>query len=561
MWRDARRYAVVAFLSLSEALLHTLGRRRPYGIVKLELSGDLREEPAGYRLLDLSQRTRDDYFGLVALLRWARDDPDLRAVFIRCGDLHAGWGKVQELHRSLTALRRAGKVVWIYLAHAGMREYLLASAADHVVLAPAGTLDVAGLSSEVTFVAGTLKKLGIHAELIQMGRYKSAAETITRSDMSDAHREMTESLIEDLYEQVVEAIAAGRRMDPADVRGRLDRGPFTAREAQDERLVDALLYEDQAEEQLRTRCANAAIIEHAAYAARRGRIVRRDMLRRRSGTIGVLHVTGTVKMGESIPGPESASASGAAAIARDLKELRERTDINAVVLRVSSPGGSGLASDLIWHEVTRTRQQKPVVVSFGDVAASGGYYVGVAGKPVVAEGASITGSIGVLAGKAVLRGLYDQLGVTKQVVTRGRHAALYSDYVPLGDEERRRLQAEAEFFYTDFLDKVASGRELSRAAVAAVAEGRVWTGRQAHARGLVDQLGGIELALDEAKTLAGLGPRTPVAVERFPKAKRRWKVSFNLHPPQARVTALLPWVRFVLREHVWAILPFHYRFF
>jgi len=561
MWRDARRYGVVAYLSLSEAVLQTLGRRPPYGIVKLDLSGDLSEEPVGHRLLELSQRTRGDYFGLVALLRWARDDPALRGVFIRCGDLRTGWAKVQELRRSLSALREAGKTVWVYLAHAGIREYLLASAADQVVLAPAGTLDIAGLSSEVTFVAGTLKKLGIQAELIQMGKYKSAAETITRSDMSEAHREMTESLIDDLYEQVVEAIAAGRGMDAAQVRALIDRGPFIARDAQQERLVDALLYEDEAEERLRAQCDNAATIKQSDYVSRRGRIVRRDVLRRRAGTIGVLHVTGTVKMGESIPGPEVASACGAASIARDLQELRERTDIGAVVLRVSSPGGSGLASDLIWHEVARTRQRKPVVVSFGDVAASGGYYVAVAGYPVVAEGATITGSIGVLAGKAVLRGLYDQLGVTKQVVTRGRHAALYSDYIPLGDEERQRLQTEAEFFYSDFVDKVANGRQLSRDAVAAVAEGRVWTGRQACARGLVDRLGGIEQALDEAKTLARIGPRQLVAVERYPKPKRRWKLSLNLNPPQSRLTGLLPWVRFPVRERVWAILPFHYRFF
>jgi protease-4 len=561
MWRALGRYGTIAYLSLSEALLRSLGQRKPYGVLKLALNGDLSEEPIEYRLLGLAQRTRDDYFSLIALLRWAREDPALRAVFVRCGELRAGWAKMQEIRRSLVALRTAGKTVWVYLSHAGLREYLLASAADRVVLAPAGTLGIAGLSSEVTFVAGTLKKLGIQAELIQMGKYKSAAETITRSDMSDAHREMTESLVDDLYEQIVDAIADGRGMEAEHVRALLDRGPFIAREARDERLVDALQYEDEAEEGLQAQCAGASTIEQRDYCFRRSRIVRREVLRRHAGTVGVLHMTGTVKMGESIPGPEAASACGAASAIRNLQELRERDDISAVVVRISSPGGSGLASDLIWHEVGRTRCRKPVVISFGDVAASGGYYVGVAGKPVVAEGATITGSIGVLAGKAVLRGLYDQLGVTKQLVTRGRHAALYSDYVPLGHEERQRLQAEAEFFYEDFVNKVASGRQLSAAAVASVAEGRVWTGRQAQARGLVDQLGGIERALDEAKTLAGLAPQQLIAVERYPRPKRLWKVSFNLNPPHSRLTALLPWLRFIGTERVWAILPFHFRFF
>jgi protease-4 len=561
MWRRARRFGLLGLSLAYEALISVLGRRPPYGILEIGLSGELPEEPLESHLLGLVQRRRDDYFSLIALLRWAREDSDLRGVLIRCDNLRIGWAKVQEIRRSLTALRAAGKAVWVCLAHAGIREYVLASAADQVVLAPAGTLDIAGLSSEVTFIAGTLKKLGIEAELVQMGKYKSAAETFTRSEMSEAHREMVESLIHDLYEQVTEAIAGGRRMEAEAVRALLDRGPFTAREAEQLHLVDALLYEDEAEERLRAELDGARAIERADYVRRRARAARREVLRHGHPSIGLLHVTGTIKTGESISGTDAASACGAKAVGRELKRLRERRDIGAVVVRVSSPGGSGLASDLIWHEVMRTREQKPVVVSFGDVAASGGYYVGVAGTPVLAEAGTITGSIGVLAGKAVLKGLYDQLGVTKEVITRGRHAGLYSDYIPLGDEERQRLRAEAEFFYADFVDKVASGRRLSAQAVAAAAEGRVWSGRQAKSLGLIDQLGGIENALDEAKVLAGLSPEARVAVERYPRPRRLWKFSFHLTPSQNHLQLLLPSARFLAGERVWAILPFNFRFF
>jgi protease-4 len=561
MWSQARRYGALAFWSASEAVLRLLGRRAPYGILKFDLAGELPEQPVEYRLLGLPRRSRDDYFKLIAVLRWAREDPQLRAVFVRCGDLRTGWAKVQEIRRSLAALRGAGKIVWVYLTHAGIHEYVLASVADWVVLAPAGTLAVAGLSSEVTFIAGALRKLGVEPELIQMGKYKSAAEVFTRTDMSEPHREMVEGLVQDLYAQVVDLIADGRHIDPAQARVWLDRGPFVARDAARDGLVDALGYEDEAEEQLRAQCGDAATIELPDYFARRSRAVRRIVLRRNRAAVGLLHISGTVKTGESIPGPDAASACGAASVAQDLAQLRERNDIAAVVLRVSSPGGSGLASDLIWHEVVRTRQRKPVVVSFGDVAASGGYYIGVAGNPVIAEGGTITGSIGVLAGKALLRGLYEHLGVTKQVVTRGRHAALYSDYIPLGDEERQLLESEAEFFYTDFVSKVAAGRRLSQEAVAVAAEGRVWTGRQAHGLGLVDQLGGLERALDEAKVLAGLSPDELVRIERYPKPKRLWKVSLQLNPPHSRLSALLPWFRFVVGERVWAVLPFDFRFF
>ncbi len=560
MWHNAWRYLLLAWSYASEALLYALGRRPPYGILKLELSGEISEEPAEYRLFGVLQPRRDDYFNLVALLRWAREDAALAGVFIRCDTLRIGWAKVQELRDSITALRQAGKTVWVHLLHGGVREYVLAAAADHVVLPPAATLDVAGLSSEVTFLAGTLQKLGIEAELVQMGKYKSAAETFTRADMSAPHREMAESLVHDLYEQVIESVAEGRGMTPDTVRAAIDRGPFTGPEAEREHLVDALLYEDEAEQRLRAQCGNRPVIERAAYFARRFRIARREALRHPGVAIGLMHVTGTIKSGESVSGTDAASACGAAAATRDLKTLRERRDVAAVVIRIASPGGSGLASDLIWHEVLRTRKQKPVVISFGDVAASGGYYIGVAGKPVVAEPGTITGSIGVLAGKAVLKGLYTHLGVTKEIISRGRHAGLYSDYIPLGPEERQRLHAEAEYFYADFMQKVAAGRQLSADAVAAAAEGRVWSGRQAQALGLIDQFGGIERAIDEAKVLAGLPPEARVAVQRYPRRRRLLKLSFNLSPPQSRLR-IVPWLRFIAGERVWAILPFNFKFF
>jgi protease-4 len=338
-----------------------------------------------------------------------------------------------------------------------------------------------------------------------------------------------------------------------------------AKEAVEVGLVDRLAYEDEVEDEFVEACGGATKIDHQSYVRRRGREVQRRALQRRNATLGLLHVCGTIKSGESIPGPEGANAVGSVTLAAALAEIRERDDICAVVLRVASPGGSGLASDLMWREIVRTRETKPVVVSCGDVAASGGYYIAVAGTPLFAEPGTITGSIGVIAGKANLRGLYDRLGVTKELVTRGKHAKIHSDYVPLEGEERARLQAEAEGFYELFLDKVADARKLSREAAGSVAEGRVWTGRQAWARGLVDELGGVEEALGAAKKLVGIPEDEPVVIERFPRPRRLWKlaVDFNL-PNQSRVTdlvSLLPFLRFVIRERVWALLPFHLRFF
>ena len=344
-------------------------------------------------------------------------------------------------------LRKAGKRVWVHLNGGGIHEYYLASAADHVTLTPAATLEITGLSSEAVFVLGALEKVGVHADVVQMGRYKAAAEMFTRRDMSAAHREMMESLVDDLYGQVVEAVADSRSLSPTDVRETFDRGPFLATEAKDAKLVDDTIYEDEAQEQLVAACGGAAVIERPDYLRRRSVDARVRALRSPHGTVAVVHVCGTIKGGESVSGPDGSSAAGARSVAAAFKEVRERDDVRAVLVRVSSPGGSGSASDLMWREMVRTRATKPVIASFGDVAASGGYYIALGADTIFAEPGTITGSIGVLAGKASLRSLYERVGVTKELVTRGKHATLFSDYAPLGNEERARFEAEAASFY------------------------------------------------------------------------------------------------------------------
>lgn len=565
MWRALRRGVLLGFLAAYERVLSLLGRRGPYGVLTVELGGDLAEEGGEQRLFGLVRRAATDYLSHLSLLRWARDDARVTGVLIRSAGLDIGWARLQGLRRAVQALRAAGKRVWVHLDHAGVHEYYLASAAERVSLAPSATLDVAGLSSEAVFLLDALEKVGVEADVVQMGRYKAAAEMFTRRDMSAPHREMIESLVDDLYGQLVDGVAAGRDMEPADVRALVDRGPFVAREALEAKLVDALCYGDEAETSLAEACGGAPIIDRPAYARRRGGEIRRQVLRAGRGTLALLTATGTIKGGESIPGVESARAVGAATVAAALKDLRERDDVRAVVLRVASPGGSGAASDSMWREITRTREKKPVVVSLGDVAASGGYYVALAGGPVFAEAGTITGSIGVIAGRANLRKLYDRVGVAKEMVSRGRNAAIFSDYVPLDEGARERIRAEAETFYRDFVVKVAAARRLSPEAAEAAAEGRVWTGRQAWTRGLVDELGGLEEAIAAAKALIGVPPEEPIAIEKYPRARRLWKLSVDLNlPAQGSLANLLGGLRglgFILRDRVWAVLPFDLRFF
>jgi protease IV len=565
VWRTIRRFIALGFIASSEWILARLGRRQPYGVLTIELSGDLAEDGSEQRVFGLLRRQTSDYLSVITLLRWARDDPRLSGVLIRCDDLDANWARLQGLRRSIERLRAAGKKVWVHLERAGIHEYYLASAAERVSLTPATTLDVTGLSSEAVFVFDALQKLGVEADVVQMGRYKSAGEMFTRRDLSAPHREMLESLVDDLYGQLTDAVASGRQLEAGALRDLLGRGPFVPAEARDAGLIDAVAHADEIEHSLVEACGGAPTIERAVYASRRGREMRREALRRSRANFALLHIGGTIKPGDSIPGPGGAHATGSATIAAALEQVRKRNDISALIVRVASPGGSVLGSDLIWREVLRTRDTKPVVVSCGDVAASGGYYVALAGAPVLAEAGTITGSIGVIAGRANLRGLYDRFGVSKALISRGRNAALYSDYVPLDEEGRARIRAHADAVYRDFVAKVATARNLSDEAAAAVAEGRVWTGRQAFERGLVDELGGIEEAFAAAKRAAHVPLDEPVTIERFPKPRRLWKVSVDLNLPNqgalAELFGMLPSWRFLLRERVWAVLPFHIRFF
>jgi protease-4 len=533
--------------------------------LKLELSGDIPELEGDQRWFGLLRRSSEDYGSLVSLLRWARDDEQLQGVLICCESVQASWGRIQGLRRGLERLRQAGKKVWVHLNGGGIHEYYLASTADHVTLTPAATLDITGLSSEAVFVLGALEKVGVHADVVQMGRYKSAAEMFTRRDMSASHREMMESLVDDLYGQVIEAVADSRSLSPTEVRETFDRGPFLAQEAKEAKLVDEVIYEDEAQEQLVAACAGSTVIDRTDYVRRRSVDARVRALRTPHGTVAVVHVCGTIKSGESVTGPDGSSAAGARSIAAAFKEVRERDDVRAVLVRVASPGGSGSASDLMWREMVRTKAEKPVVVSFGDVAASGGYYIALGADAIFAEPGTITGSIGVIAGKASLRSLYERVGVTKELVTRGKHATLFSDYAPLGDEERARLEAEASSFYRAFVEKVATGRKLSIEAAAASAEGRVWTGRQAWTRGLIDKLGDIGDALDAIKERLGVPIADPIAIESFPRPRRLLRLSVDLNTPLSGVLgdslSLLRRFEFVLQERVWAMVPFSLRFF
>lgn len=551
------RRTALAFLAGKDRLARLFGRTKEYNTVRLNLHGALPEE-SGLSLSTLLHGTDLDFFSATALLRWLREDERVKAVVVSIADIDAGWSRLQSLRRSLFALRQAGKQVWVYLAEGGMREYYLASVADMILVAPAGHLMITGIAAETMFFKGALDKLGIAAQVHRAGQYKSAAEPFTRESLSPANREMLDSLLDDLYGQIVDDIAVARQKSKRDVQAFIDQGLFLPREALTAGLIDQIVYEDEVSSLLEAKISTVEMIATADYQRQRGRVLRRRMLRVEDpGKIAVMTVNGQIKQGESVDGGEGTRAVGSTSFASEVKEIRDDESIAALVVRITSPGGSGLASDLMWHELIKTGEHKPIVISMGDVAASGGYYLALGGGKVFAEAGTITGSIGVIAGKAVLRDLYTRLGVSKDIIARGKKAALFSDYHEFSSDEQERLDFEIQAFYQDFVAKVATCRLLSHEAVEPNAQGRVWSGRQAWSRGLVDEIGGLEEALREAKQRAGFAVDAQVMIERFPKPSSLWQLP-KLLRRVPRTQLSLPW--WGRRERVWAIMPFSLRF-
>ena len=466
-----------------------------------------------------------------------RKDGEVAGVLLKIEGLGIGWAKLQELRDKIIQLKSEGIEVISYLESGGNAEYLLACAADRIVLMPAGMVGLTGLRAEVMFFRGLLDKLDIKADMYAVGKYKSAIEPYMRDSMSEAQREAMNAILDDLYAQQVEMIANGRgEINAALATELIGQGPFTAEEAYQAKLVDALQYYDELVESIEGR-AEEKVEVVSEY---RKKPTAAPELTGFAGFMKLFSILASSKQpssGEGKPqvaliyatgpimsdAPTSPFTTGQvmtpSEMAEALREAREDSDIQAVVMRVDSPGGSAVASDAIWREVLLTQREKPLVVSMSDVAGSGGYYIAMAAGTIVAEPGTITGSIGVLGGKLNLKGLYNKVGLTKEIITRGQNANLYSDYGDFTPTERERLQKLLETIYQGFVRKAAEGRNKTEAEIHELAQGRIWTGKQAKEIGLVDELGGLDTALAIVKKQIGLDPADEIDIIILPKPK------------------------------------------
>ncbi len=455
---------------------------------------------------------RDPYGALLRRLAEARDDTSLPALAVKIENLSIGQGRIEELRRLLLEVK-ARKPVVAYLVSGGMKEYYLASAASLVLAPPSAELFPNGLSSSTPFIRDGLAKIGVAFEVVAAGRYKNAPDPLVRQDMSQAQRSVTDSVLDDLFARQVRGIAAARGLDEARVRELVDTGVFTAEQARDAKLIDALAWPDEVEKALSARLARRVRLA-THWERSEARAAQRWGPR---PAVAIVRVEGALVRGESRSGPFGfGGVAGSETIAKLVKQAAEDGNVVAIVLRVDSPGGDGLASDLIWREVMQARRAgKPVVASMGDLAASGGYLVSVAADAIVAEPSTLTGSIGAFAVKPDLSGLLGRIGVSAVTLKRGQHADLDSFTRRWTEEERRLVEKQVLAFYDLFLSRVAEGRHLSKEAVDPVAQGRVWTGAQALERGLVDRLGSLEDAILLAKEKAGFPPGADLEVQTF----------------------------------------------
>jgi protease-4 len=444
---------------------------------------------------------------LLAQLRKAKADKRVRGVLLELDITTAGWGKAEEVRDAVADFRTSGKPVYAYMEYGANKEYYIASACDRVFVAPIGDLMLVGLAADVLSLGGSLEKLGIQMDMYQIGKYKTAPEQYTRKEMSEANREVINSYLDDLYGRFVSSIAQARGRSAEEVRAAIDNAPLSAHEAKAAGLIDDAKYRDEVEAELKQRLGYKDDERLRKVSEGDYRQVKPESVGLGGGErIAVIYASGPIMSGGSTDGgPFGDEMAGSDTVVKALTDARDDKTIKAIVLRVNSPGGTTYASDIIWHAVESAKQKKPVVVSMGDMAASGGYYVAMSAHKIVAEPSTLTGSIGVFAGKPVLKGFYDWIGVNSEYVTRGKHAALYRETEPFTDDERKKFESMVNSFYwDDFIPKVAAGRNRERDYVHSIAQGRVWTGAQAKANGLVDELGGFERAVEIAKQLANI---------------------------------------------------------
>ena len=517
--------AVLGFLVLLGVGLTVWGLHHSHGVaplpkqmvLSLDLERSFRQNADGNPLTRLTDGKEYALPEVTQAILQAANDPKVQGLYATIGSVSVGVAGVQELRDAITAFRATGKPTILFAESIGnggegSLAYYLSSAFGQIWLQPSGEVSLQGFAAEGPYLKGLLDEIGVSAQFVGRWEYKSAIETFTEKGMSPAHRENLGALLDSWMNQAVTGIAQSRHLDEKKVRALVGSGPFWAAQALSSGLVDQLGYRDQAEDAMTKAAPDADLVEVSDYSGR---------LNGKGIGIAVITGQGAIHRGgkdDALGGDEDGFSSDV--IAQAFRDAVDDDDIKAILFRVDSPGGDYTASDTIWREVIRARAAgKPVVVSMGDVAASGGYFVGMAADRVIAEPGTITGSIGVFTGKMVLKDLWSKLGITWDGLSKGENAAMWSANHPFTPAQWQKVNQMLDQIYQDFTSKAVEGRHISADRIDQAARGRVWSGGDALRLGLVDELGGFDTALTALRGLLKEPADAPVNLVAYPPPK------------------------------------------
>jgi protease-4 len=587
--RSAALVAVVVALAALGPVRADEDKKKTATVAHIKLSGGMEEKPP----------SSDPFLGSIAAetfrakldrIRKARHDDNVQALFLEINGLGVGWGKLDELTHAVAEFRKSGKKTFALVESGSTMDYLLGLSCDEVCLPEAGWLMLTGLRMEVTFFKGLFKKIGVQADFLQFEKYKGAAEPFIRDSLSKENREQLTSILNDRFDNgIVARIVKARperNFTAKQVEKLIDGGPYAARAAAKHGLIDKVAYPEDYPDEIKA----ALKVDEVKVVRDYGKKKHEDLdiftlyrkllfgpIKPRSSSnpkVAVIYAMGMITTGKSSGGIFGGEIMGSDTIVKAIREAEKDKSVKAIVLRVDSPGGSALASDLIWRALQKSK--KPVIASMSDVAASGGYYISMGAHKIYAEPGTLTGSIGVVSGKFATKQMWNKVGITTDVLSRGANSGILSSEEPWTDSERTAMRDMMQDVYDQFLDKALSGRKhagkkMTREQLLKLAGGHIWTGRQAKANGLIDELGTLDDAIAAAAKLGGLPADKEPDLLQLPKSRGFLEsiLEPNAVVPGVDVRALravpaltrkLQSAEGLLRlrkDMVWTVVPYH----
>jgi protease IV len=536
-----RRYgygmALILFGAMVAALPARADETKTVSLAHIKLSGSLGESPPAAD--PLFGGASENFKSKLDRIKKARKDANIQGLYLQLDGLSVGWAKIDELSRAIADFRKSGKKVYAYLEAGNTKDFLLALACDEICLPESGWLMLTGIRAEVSFYKDLFEKIGVKADMLQMGDFKAAAEPFMRSSMSEPARKQLTSVIDDYYmNNIVERIVrlrTAKKFTPEQVKKLIDEGPYTARGALKVGLIDRVAYAEKYQDVLKKRLKADTLKVVKNYGKKKSEdidfsnpfallklLATPKTTSSKNPKIAVIYAVGVITTGKSAEGLMGADTVGSTTMIEAIRQAEEDDTVKAIVLRVDSPGGSALASDLIWNELKRSK--KPIVASMSDVAASGGYYISMAAKKIYADPGTLTGSIGVVGGKLAIGGTFNKLGIKTEIISRGANSGILSSEKPFSESERKSMTALMHDVYDQFLDKALEGRKkagkkMTREELVNLAGGRIWTGRQAKENGLIDELGSLDDAVAAARAMTSMDTKKEPELLILPKSK------------------------------------------